>query len=1069
MAYDWLTEIAELSPPRTEADLVRGFLESPALSDSQRKEAKELARSIVSEVRGKDGAGPIERLVAGFDLTSDEGRAMMGLAEALVRVPDERTRDALIEDKVVGQHWFASDADALVKAAGLALDAAGHFIRDDHTSALHSAAHRLGMPVIRSSLVAAMKILGDRFVKAETIEDAVISAERTQDVLFSFDMLGEGARSEEDAKRHLASYERAIRTVALGTVPTGGAQTNSGVSVKLSALHCRYRARSWPDVREVLLPRVVRLASLAKEGNIPLAIDAEESARLEVSLTLIKELLRVPELADWDGLGIVLQGYGLRAGEFLDAVLESVAESGRQISVRLVKGAYWDSEIKLAQEKGLETFPVYTRKAHSDLSYLALARRLLECGEEVFPQFATHNAVTLAALEMLFREKGGNRFEVQKLHGMGDAVHTAYHAKCSRHLRAYAPVGSQDDLLAYLVRRLLENAANASFLHQLGDAEVSEDDLVMDPYEMAEGSGGTAIRTGAGLFGDARQNSRGRDLDRIEVLKATVSACGSQAELPEPPPDAGAGDVAGAFEAAQKAGEEWAAQGYHERAAAIERIADGYEGAADELLQLIVREAGKTMGDAVAELREAVDYCRYYAARARELPGDAVPRGTVVAISPWNFPLAIFTGQVVAALAAGNAVVAKPAEQTPRVAAKAADIMHAAGVPAGAMQLLCGPGGTVGARLVGAGSADMVAFTGSTETARLIHRAIAESAKPAAPLLAETAGINAMVVDSTALPERVVDDVAASAFLSAGQRCSSLRVLYLQEEVSERITDLLIGAASLLRVGDPADPDTDIGPVIDAEAKGRIDEHVAKASADGSLLWQGKAPADGNYCAPAIIRVSGAADVAREVFGPVLHVATYPAGSEDKVVDAINAAGYGLTMGLHSRMRSKQRELAGRARVGNVYVNRNQVGAVVGCQPFGGSGLSGTGPKAGGPLYLGAFTANAAPAVSEGETRLPGPDGEENVYFVRAREGVVDASGAAGLNAEALRYASAVDARNLDPGKHGELRRLLAASDGRIVPFVTDAGGGCWLLEERTVCTDASASGGNLSLLSLGA
>ena len=1076
MTADWLSEIEVLPKAKPEQELVRHFLDKPALSDGQRQEAKQLAREIVGEIRKKDKGGPVEKFMSAYNLSSAEGRALMGLAEALLRVPDKSTRDVLIEDKVTGHHWFSGDADRMVQAAGLALDAAGKIISDEHSSALHSLAHRAGMPVVRKSLAAGMRMMGKQFVMAETIEDAIGEAADRQEVSYSFDMLGEGSRTDNDAQRHMSAYERAIRTVSkVGVSDSGDPRTNNGVSVKLSAIFCRYRTRCWNDVKEVLLPRLSHLAKLAKEHNLPLTIDAEEASRLELSLTLIRELCNDSDLDGWDGLGIVIQAYGVRAGEFLDAVLGIAEKSGRRISVRLVKGAYWDSEIKTAQVKGLSGFPVYTRKLHTDLSYLHLARRLLDCGELVYPQFASHNAVTLAALEVMFKEAGGNSFEVQKLHGMGDAIHDAYHARYSRHLRVYAPVGNQDDLLAYLVRRLLENAANASFLHRLHDNSVGIDELVRDPYELASEMKDVEIRTGADLFMPERKNSIGCDLDKASDIGRLASIEEKIECLPGPPEDSSLDQASKAFDLAKSEQGKWEALGMEKRASILDVAADLFEKNFDRLFFLITKEAKRTCDDAVAEIREAVDFCRYYASQARRLPGNARPRGTVVAISPWNFPLAIFTGQAAAALAVGNAVIAKPAEQTPQIAKFAVDLLHEAGVPKGALQLLFGTGKRLGSHLVSCGEADMVVFTGSTETARSIYKNIAASKKPTAPLLAETGGINAMVVDSTALPERVVDDVISSAFLSAGQRCSSLRVLYVQEDVYDKTMEMLAGAAEQLKIGDPSDPSVDVGPVIDVMAKQKIDAYVQEAIGQNKMLWQAD-PKDvgNNFCSPVILEVEGIKDVKEEVFGPVLHVARYKAGEEKEVVDAINASGYGLTLGVHSRVLSKQRMIAERARVGNIYINRNQVGAVVGSQPFGGMGMSGTGPKAGGPMYLRAFTKNSGleeRGLAENVEAMPGPDGELNLYMTKARTEVIEAGDGAGESLEGmLGKANAVDARKLGMDEISAIKSKLALRDGKLVPVITDAGGECWLAEEKTSCADSDAGeGGNIALLSLGA
>ncbi|MEQ8504841.1 MAG: L-glutamate gamma-semialdehyde dehydrogenase [Rhodospirillales bacterium] len=1069
-------DLAVLPSQRAEADVVRGFLADPALTAQQRESVSAMATDLVEAARTGGGVGGMERLMAAFSLSRDEGRALMELAEAFLRIPDAETRDALIRDKLAGRDWSAPGAPKPVRAAAGALGAAGAVVAPDTGGLVTNLIKRLGRPVVRACIDQAMRLMGRQFVIAPTIGLALAAAGRTPDTRYSFDMLGEGARTDADAARYFHAYLEAIESVAVRARP-GDPHDNDGVSVKLSALSCRYRTAAWPDLRLHLYPMVLHLAVRARAGNVPLTIDAEEAARLELSLGLIHDLATAPELAGWDGLGVVVQAYNLRADGVIDWLANLSASSGHRIAVRLVKGAYWDAEIKIAQEKGLQNFPVYTRKVHTDLAYLAHTRRLLTLSDRLYPQFASHNAHTLAAVEVMARELSVDGFEVQRLHGMGVAVHRAFKAGFGRRERVYAPVGGHRDLLAYLVRRLLENGANASFLHKLGDPGVPPADLARDPYETVREGNVPASRTGADLFAPQRRNSRGWDLDAPCVLAEMQDIHGT---LPTVPTEATKPQADAAFAKARKAQPDWAALGADVRADVLLRIADWMERDANAFLSLLTQEAGKTLPDAVADLREAVDFCRYYAKQARALPAGCRARGVVVAISPWNFPLAIFMGQVAAALAAGNAVIAKPAEQTPRVAALAVGLMHRAGVPADVLHLLCGPGETLGAHLVSAGQADMVVFTGSTDTARRIHGAVAASVKPAAPLLAETGGLNAMIVDSSALLERAADDIVTSAFRSAGQRCSSLRMLYVQEDVYAPLIELIRGAADALKIGDPRDISVDVGPVIDAEAKAAIDGHVAAAQAKGQVYWQGTAP-KGLYCAPAIIELGGIGELAREVFGPVLHIAPYRAGTEARIIADINAKGYGLTFGLQTRIRSKALECAGAAHVGNVYVNRNQIGAIVGSQPFGGHGLSGTGPKAGGPMYLRAFTKDAAPLVSGEEDTgvpLPGPDGEENRYSVTPRGRVLRlgadplAAQAAGNHVEIVDDLpddlSGVAAVCLDPGMGVDIaavRSRLADAPGPLIPLITDMGGWAWLHSETHHCWDLTASGGNAALL----
>jgi len=1064
-----------------EQALVQGFLDAPALDSLARKQAETLAVDLIRAARGRGGLGMMERLMAAFSLSQDEGRGLMELAEAFLRIPDPATRDALIVDKICGRDWRAPKAHGLIRIAATALATAAVILNPQANGALRKAVRYIARPIVRWGVWLSMRIMAQQFVLAPSIAPALSKIHKTADVLYSFDMLGEAARTQTDAGRYLRSYSEAIK--AVGAMATqSDPNDNSGVSIKLSALSCQYKTTKWPHLRTTLYPVVLQLAIQARAANVALTIDAEEAARLELSLALVRDLVHAPELAGWNGLGVVVQAYGLQAGAVIDTLGELARQTDRKIAVRLVKGAYWDAEIKIAQEKGLSTFPVYTRKAHTDLAYLHHARTLLGMADRLYPQFATHNAATLAAVEVMAEAQNMQSFEVQRLHGMGAAIHQAHRNRHGRKLRIYAPIGVHDDLLAYLVRRLLENGANASFLHKLSDADTDAAELAQTPYDHVEAQDpAPALRTGDKLFAPQRANSRGWNLDNPATLSTLTP---SNVPLPPYPDDTTIAQAEAAFRAACDATKHWAAQSGPARAAVLDAIADGLEGEASALFTLLAQEAGKTIDDAVAELREAVDFCRYYAAGARTLAKDCRPRGVVVAISPWNFPLAIFTGQVAAALAAGNCVIAKPAEQTPRIAALAVHIMHQAGVPTEALHLLCGPGETLGAHLTQCGQADMVVFTGSTETARRIGDAISRSPQPGAPLLAETGGLNAMIVDSSALLERAVDDIVASAFRSAGQRCSALRMLYVQDDIYEPLLAMLIGAAEAQTLGDPQDFTVDIGPVIDAEAKADIDSHVDQARADGRLIWQGKTP-QGVFCAPAIIELPAIAALQREVFGPVLHIAPYPAGGEDQVIADINARGYGLTFGVHSRIAQRYRACADASTAGNVYINRNQIGAIVGSQPFGGHGLSGTGPKAGGPLYLGAFTLDHEPRVTSSAQYMPGPDGEENLYRTAPRGRIlcfepypqklsalvahVEATGntvvAASSLPETLSDISAVAICEDSCLDMMALRSLIASAPGPLIPLIGDVGATAWLYTETHHCTDLTASGGNTQLL----
>jgi RHH-type proline utilization regulon transcriptional repressor/proline dehydrogenase/delta 1-pyrroline-5-carboxylate dehydrogenase len=1004
---------------RPEPELLPGLLAQATLAPAQAAAAQALALRIARGVRerSREGgrAGLVQGLLQEFALSSTEGVALMCLAEALLRIPDAATRDALIRDKIgdgQGVDWqrhLGHSPSLFVNAAAWGLLLTGKLVAT-HSDAglaatLRRAVARGGEPLIRKGVDMAMRLMGEQFVTGETIAQALAHARarEAEGFRYSYDMLGEAALTAEDAERYRAAYEDAIH--AIGQAAAGrGIVDGPGISIKLSALHPRYARAQVDRVMGELYPRLLLLATLARRHDIGLNIDAEESDRLDLSLDLLERLCAEPALTGWNGLGFVIQAYQKRCPAVVDFLVDLARRSGRRLMVRLVKGAYWDSEIKRAQLDGQDGYPVYTRKPYTDVAYLACASKLLAAPDAVFPQFATHNAHTMAAVHALAdpaRWRPG-QYEFQCLHGMGEPLYEqvvgdAAQGGLGRPCRIYAPVGSHDTLLAYLVRRLLENGANTSFVNRIADEGVALEDLVQDPVltvqalaarEGTLGAPHPAIVLPRALYGPARVNSRGLDLAdeaTLQVLGDALAADARQRWQAEPllaagtsearwqpvinpadPTDtvgqvreATVADVQQALAAAAAAAPAWATTPPAERARVLEAAADRLEADTVTLLPLLVREAGKTAANAVAEVREAVDFLRYYAAEVRRDFDYAShrPLGPVVCISPWNFPLAIFSGQVAAALAAGNAVLAKPAEQTPLVAAAAVRALHAAGVPRGALQLLPGRGETVGAALVADARVQGVLFTGSTEVARLLQRTLAgrltADGRPV-PLVAETGGQNALIVDSSALAEQAVTDIVSSAFDSAGQRCSALRLLCVQDDVAERIVTMLQGAVRELHIGDPRQLATDIGPVIDAEARDGIERHVAAMQQRGRRVWRAELPADarGHFVAPTLIEIDRVGELQREVFGPVLHLLRYRREQLPQVLDAIAATGYGLTQGLHTRIDETVAQVVGASRAGNVYVNRNIVGAVVGVQPFGGEGLSGTGPKAGGPLYL---------------------------------------------------------------------------------------------------------------------
>jgi RHH-type proline utilization regulon transcriptional repressor/proline dehydrogenase/delta 1-pyrroline-5-carboxylate dehydrogenase len=1002
---------APFAPP--DEDLAAALLADAARDADAESRIDIRAEKLVEAIRAKaGGVGGIDDFLHAYSLSTKEGLALMVLAEALLRVPDTATADRLIEDKLAAGRWLDGDMRStaiLVSASAWTLGIAARVIHPGETpeTILDNVAHRLGLPVMRAATRQAMRLLGSHFVLGQTIDEALSRARAHAQMRYSFDMLGEGARTADDADTYFDAYAGAI--AAIGKGAKGAAPARPGISVKLSALHPRYEAVSRERVLDELVPRLIELAQLAKAHDLQFTIDAEEADRLELSLDIIAATLGDASLAGWDGFGLAVQAYQKRALAVVGWIEDVADAKNRRLTVRLVKGAYWDTEIKRGQERGLPDYPVFTRKAMTDLCYMACVRRLLAARNRLFPQFATHNALTVASV---IEDAGSvDGFEFQRLYGMGEPLYDALRAEFpAAACRIYAPVGGHRDLLAYLVRRLLENGANSSFVSVAADARVPVADILRRPQSRiasAEDARNKKIPLPGDLYEPERQNSAGVEFGERKSLDALlaevgegasasagaaplldgVALAGIEREIISPIDGSIVGTVYDGDDAVARSAVAAAAAGFpawattppEERASALERAADRLEVNRGRLLALLQNEAGKTLDDALAELREAVDYCRYYAAQARttlapqQMPGPTGEsnvlryrgRGVFACISPWNFPLAIFLGQVSAALAAGNTVVAKPAEQTPLIAAFAVALLHEAGVPKTALHLVPGDG-AVGASLVAHPHVAGVVFTGSTETGRTINRALAARDGPIVPLIAETGGINAMIVDATALPEQVSDDVVTSAFRSAGQRCSALRLLCLQDDVAERMLDMIIGAARELKVGDPRQIATHVGPVIDLDAKAKLDNWIAANERAGRLRFHAAAapPSGGNYVVPTIIELDRALDLKQEIFGPVLHVARFGAGQLEALVDDIAANGTALTLGIHSRIDLTIGRIVARLPHGNVYVNRNMIGAVVGTQPFGGTHLSGTGPKAGGPNYLRRFTAEQVVTVN---------------------------------------------------------------------------------------------------------
>jgi len=1001
---------------RDETEAVQWLLAQGA---SVNDEAHALAHRLVSAVRAKrTRASGVDALMHEFSLSSEEGVALMCLAEALLRIPDNETADRLIAEKISKGDWhrhLGESPSLFVNATTWGLLITGKLVSFSSEKGLGSALTRLiikgGEPLIRKGVDLAMRMLGNQFVTGQTIDEALKNSRENEarGYRYSYDMLGEAALTDADAKNYYASYEAAIH--AIGKASKGrGIKDGPGISIKLSALHPRYSRAQYARVMGELLPRVRSLMLLAKQYNIGISIDAEEADRLEISLDIFEALAHDPELAGFEGVGLVVQAYQKRCPFVIDYVIDLARRSGRKFMIRLVKGAYWDSEIKRAQIDGLAGYPVYTRKVYTDVSYLICARKLLGAAGLLYPQFATHNAHTLSAIYTWAKSEGISNYEFQCLHGMGETLYDQVVGRenLDKICRVYAPVGSYETLLAYLVRRLLENGANTSFVNQIVDKSVPIDTLLTDPFAAARAQGGKphpGIALPARMFGAERKNSAGLDLTNEDVLREIADALAQQRSYDAMPlidgdfaaskwkqvvnpaqrhdvvgrvHEASSDNVETALRAAAAFAPMWQESTGSQRAAILARVADLFEENRAELMAMAIREAGKSLPNAIAELREAVDFLRYYAAQVRDAENIAA-LGPVSCISPWNFPLAIFTGQVAAALAAGNVVLAKPAEQTPLIAHRAVELFYKAGIARAALQLLPGRGEVVGAALTLDPRVKGVIFTGSTAVAQLINRTLAARAEKEGcdiPLVAETGGQNALIVDSSALPEQVVQDVLTSAFDSAGQRCSALRVLFLQEDIADKTIKMLKGAMSELRVGSPDRLSTDIGPVIDHEAQRNLLTHILrkKASASSHFMLDvpEQVPAHGTFVPPTVLEIGSLSELKHEVFGPVLHVVRYRRSELATVIDSINATGYGLTLGIHSRIDETINFITACAHVGNIYVNRNIVGAVVGVQPFGGEGKSGTGPKAGGPLYLKRLQRGAPPLLQHRRHADPG-------------------------------------------------------------------------------------------------
>lgn len=1141
-----------------EKTVIQSLVANAKFSAERRANIHSGAVSLVKAIRTTGDPGLMEVFLAQYGLSTEEGVALMCLAEALLRVPDDQTIDDLIDDKISPSSWgehLGSSSSSLVNASTWALMLSGKVLKESESTGvaevLHNAVKRLGEPLIRVAVQQAMKEMGHQFVLGRTIEEALERGQAFEEkgYTYSYDMLGEAALTSKDATTFFHAYCDAIRAIAVHAGSTS-IEDNPGISIKLSALHPRYEVAQKARVMDELVPRVRELAVLAKNSNLGLNIDAEEADRLDLSMDVIEAVFQSRELDNWDGFGVVVQAYGKRASSVIDWLYSLAVAHDRKIMVRLVKGAYWDSEIKIAQVDGVEDFPVFSHKSATDVSYICCAQKLLGYTDRIYPQFATHNAHSVSAILEMTNDK--QSFEFQRLHGMGEALHQVVLDRDQTRCRIYAPVGAHRDLLAYLVRRLLENGANSSFVNQIVDTSVSPEEIAQDPFTQFEKDssvGTSSVSKPQDLFLPERINSKGWDLRNFDDINRYELARRSyknhvwivaplidakiepgKAEDRFNPADlndkvgtvslASEQDVDNALQAAQN----WSSCEASQRGKILDKAADLYEENFGELVAVLCREAAKTPLDAVSEIREAVDFLRYYAVQAQSLEA-ANERGLITCISPWNFPLAIFTGQISAALAAGNGVLAKPADPTPIIAYLGVKLLYKAGVPENVLQLVPGPGSVVGAILCSDSRINGVCFTGSTSVAQTINNTMASKLEPDATFIAETGGLNAMIVDSTALPEQAIQDIVVSSFQSAGQRCSALRLLYLQRDIADEFLQMLYGAMDQLHLGLPWEFTTDVGPVISHSAQTEIDTYVENAEKNGRLLKRLKKTSDGYFVCPSVIKVDGISDLEKEIFGPVLHVATFEAEQIDQIVADINASGYGLTFGLHTRIDDRVEQITKNLDVGNIYVNRNQIGAIVGSQPFGGEGLSGTGPKAGGPHYVPRFLRRPLPChdvVSGGVadvdevqallnvadrpqrkaisvSDLPGPTGESNRLGIHAKgtvlclgpshedalqqERMVNELGCSAvvvvpgvqsrfhvegyLERQALSTMTGFVAvalwSNLDDLV--DARVALAARTGPIIPLLMSKELKDLCVLERHVCIDTTAAGGNASLL----
>ncbi len=1110
-----------------EQALVRKLAQQAGLDGKDRKAISRRAAALIETIRSDAGSlSPMDALLQEYGLSSHEGVVLMRLAEALIRTPDAFTKNLLLRDRLLDGDWAAhlGSRGATVKTATAGLSLAKGWARTSGGVDAANLAARLGDGVMQAAVGRVISMMANHFVLGSDIASGCNRAEEYEadGFAFSYDMLGEAAHTAEDAERYFEQYLAAANHLAGLRGDYDRARAPS-ISVKLSALHPRYEYAQKERCVPALTDKLARLCTIASKAGFGLTIDAEEADRLELSLLIFERLLQMEELAGWTGLGIVVQAYQRRAIPVIDAVGAMARRAGSRINLRLVKGAYWDTEIKRAQEMGLESYPVFTRKEHTDVSYLACARRLMALGDIIMPAFATHNAHSAMAV-MHMAKDSGIRFEFQRLHGMGEALHAELTRKYGVVSRIYAPVGRHKELLPYLVRRLLENGANSSFVNQLADASTVSEEMARDPIDQSRAAdfspnaaipeprdylGGRPAAKGDD-FSQADQHARFSDVVARPIEARASSVVNGRASKSASRPvfapydseqmvgeiaESEVTDVDAAIDAAKKSA--WARTPISERAACLRKAADLIEDDADAFMNLCVHEAGKTVPDAIAEIREAVDFCRYYADQAEEAANNSrMLLGVVACISPWNFPLAIFAGQVVAALVMGNGVIAKPAQQTPLIAYRAVKLLHDAGVARDALHLVVGDGALLGSHLTRHADIAGVVFTGSTRTAKIIASSLADTSRALVPLIAETGGINAMIVDSTALLEQVVEDVVASAFQSAGQRCSACRIVCVQDDIAEEFETMLSGAMDELSVGIPNDQSNDLGPVIDAQAQEKIAGYVEKMRSAHRVVGESEAPQseNGYFIAPIAFVVPSVSTVEEEIFGPVLHVVRFAGRDIEALTDEINALGFGLTMGLHTRIDSRVDAVTGQARIGNIYVNRNQIGAVVGVQPFGGEGLSGTGPKAGGPHYLARLSRSsdnevAVQAVVPQPVALPGPTGEKNTLSLHPRGTILCLGGdqkedlerqialakaagnetsfcdSAGNDLNSMLIGGKFDAVACDRENRAEIAALIARRDGPIILLLSGHDPIERYMTERTVTIDTTAAGGNAELL----